>query len=365
MTAYRGLYVKGTAATPSVGTTPLEARLVAAGQIAENAPGVPRAGVLFQSAVNLVTATTTTAPLSYNIAPCNVVISRVAGEGVYQMTLVGTTVANTIAAPASNSRWDLIYVMQNDVEKGDPDNNPVVGVVNGVAAAAPTKPYASVPAGGLVLAEAQIFAGTTTTAGGTNTLANVWNYTALRGHMILCRTQAERDLITSPVIGQRVLRLDRNNHEQTWNGTNWKWTSKPERYYADPTTFSTTQNQVGKLVGSVTTAPVRSYATQARASGRLTCICGALASGYVQIRVCVSIAQSSVGTAQGRSLLNFANPGNYYETRNAETDWCAVAANANVLARIWIDHVYGGVNEGATNNAQDNHLWVEVLPADD
>ena len=221
MTAYRGLFVKGTSATPSVGTTPLEARLAFAALLSENAPGVPRSGLMYQGTANVVTATATTAPWSYNISACNPVYQRTAGEGVYMWSLVGTTVANTIAAPASNSRWDLIYIMQNDVEKGDADNNPVIGVVNGVAAAAPTKPYASVPAGGYVIAEAQIFSGTTSTNNGTNTLTQVWRHTVPRGVPIPVRNVTERGEIT-PQIGTAVQRLDLGpTVVETWDGTVW------------------------------------------------------------------------------------------------------------------------------------------------
>jgi hypothetical protein len=322
-----------------------------------------------QGTANLVTSTATTAPLSYNIAPCNVYLNRVAGEGVYTLSLVGTTVANTIAAPASNSRWDLIYVMQNDLEKGDPDNGPVVGVVNGAAAAAPTKPYSSVPAGALVLAEAQIFSGTTATNGGTNTLAQVWQYTAARGDRILCRTKAERDTITAPFIGLKVVRLDRNNHEQTWNGTAWKWTSTPERYWADPTTFVQTAAAGAQLVGSIpnTVIPTRSYAQQARVVGQLTMYTTGLAAGAVKgMRVAVSAQQSSVGNAQGKALMIFSNPGSYYLSQRAETPgWIAITANNDPLVRIWMDVTTGTANTNVTNSAVENWLYCDILPADD
>jgi hypothetical protein len=362
MPAYRGLYVKGSSATPSVGTTPLEARLALAGQIAENSPGVPRAGVLPQSAANLVTATATTAPLSYNIAPCNVIISRVAGEGVYTLSLVGTTVANTIAPPASNSRWDLIYVMQNDLEKGDADNGPVVGVINGAAAAAPTKPYASVPAGGFVLAEAQIFSGTTATNGGTNTLANVWAYTALRGHPVICRTLAERNTITSPFIGQRVIRLDRNNHEQTWGGSAWKWTSKPERYTAS--TFDTSSAAGSRLIASVDNWPGYSWNIKTTIRGALTVLCPTVASGTQSINVAVSIGQASVSTAQGKGRLNWT-PGfsSNNQTGIAEAQDIVIAGTSSA-PRLWIENVAGALAMQPSAGAYA-YLYADVLPADD
>lgn len=216
MTANRG---PGVAVNAGVGTTTLEHRLQLAGQYAENAPGVPRSGVLSQAAAQLVTAKAT---MAYDIGPAQLVISRTAGEGVYTPTLTGTTTVATTAAPASNSRWDLIWVKQNDVAKGDADNLAVTGVVQGASGATPTKPYASVPAGAYVLAEAQIFAGTTGTSGGTNTLTQVWRHTASRGARFAVRNLTERAEITSPALGQEICRLDRpGGPTETYTGTAW------------------------------------------------------------------------------------------------------------------------------------------------
>lgn len=218
MTVNRGLYVRNNGAT---GTTPTEARLIQAALVAENAPGTPRQGLLDQAVANVVTGTAT---MSYNVAACTPVINRAAGEGVYLMTLTGTTNVATTAAPGTGSRYDLIYVKQNDLDKGDANNLPVLGVVQGTSSTGtPTKPYASVPAGAYVLAEARIYSGTTGTTGGSNTMTQVWRYTSMRGVPIPVRNQAERDEIT-PSLGTEVRRLDSLNGRliEWWNGTIWK-----------------------------------------------------------------------------------------------------------------------------------------------
>ncbi|MEA5454466.1 hypothetical protein SPF06_07010 [Sinomonas sp. JGH33] len=220
MTANRAIGVPVTGTSPSyVGTTTVEARLALAGLYAENAPGVPRSGVLAQSATNLVTARSD--GFSYDIAPCQLVIGRAANEGVYNPTLTGTTNAVSAAAPGSGSRWDLVYVLQRDPGKGDTDNQPVVGVVQGASGSTPTKPYGSVPAGAYVLAEAQIFSGTTYASQSPNTIAQVWRHTAARGAPVPVRNQAERDEITSPSIGMSAKRLDRKGTLELWDGAKW------------------------------------------------------------------------------------------------------------------------------------------------
>jgi hypothetical protein len=216
MTVNRG---PGVAKNGSVGVTTVEHRLQLAGQYAENAPGVPRSGVLAQATAVLVAAR---GDMSYDIGPFPAVISRTASEGVYTPTLTGTTNVATDDAPATNSRWDLIYVKQNDVAKGDPDNLAVVGVIKGTAAASPTKPTGSLPAGAMLLAEARIFAGTTATNGGSNTVAQVWRHTATRGAPIPVRNTTERAEITTPALGQKVIRLDVSGApEEIWDGDEW------------------------------------------------------------------------------------------------------------------------------------------------
>lgn len=201
MTVNRG---PGVAPIAGVGTTTVEHRLQLAGLYAENAPGVPRSGVLAQANATLVTPRS---DMSWDVSPMAAVISRTAGEGVYTPTLTGTTNVPTDPAPGSNSRWDLLYFKQNDQAKGDPDNAAVIDVIKGTALASPSKPYGSVPDGGLVLAEARIFAGTTGTNGGSNTTAQVWLHTATRGAPIPVRNTTERGALTV-FDGLQVERLD-------------------------------------------------------------------------------------------------------------------------------------------------------------
>lgn len=220
MTVNRGLYVRNNG---SVGTTPTEARLVQAAMIIETVAGTPRQGLLHQVDTNVVTGT---ANMSYNVSAITPVITRAANEGVYIMTLTGTNNVATTAAPGSGSRYDLIYVKQNDIDKGDADNAPVLAVQNGTASAGtPTKPYADLPAGAYVLAEAQVFSGATATNGGSVTITQVWNYTALRGAPVKVRSAIERDVFT--VVGTEVIRLDAANRHEFWDGTNWKIGPEP------------------------------------------------------------------------------------------------------------------------------------------
>lgn len=211
MTINRGLAVLAQA---GVGTTPKEHRLALAGLVAENAPGVPRSGLLHQANTVVVRGTSN---MTYDVLPNVPVINRATDEGIYTPTFTGTTNTATTAAPGSGSRWDLIWVKQNDTEKGDPNNLAIVGVTQGAAAGSPTKPYASVPAGALVLAEAEV--GALISGTDSASITQVWRHTVARGAAIPVRSQAEQNEI-SPGPGTRIRRLDLK-FDAVWNGTRW------------------------------------------------------------------------------------------------------------------------------------------------
>lgn len=177
MTIKRGVGVRNVGA---VGTTPLEHRLAIAGLVAETSPGVPRSGLLAQTDLSLVKGTVSTAPMSYDIGPFQGVINRAAQDGAYTITGVGTTNVTTDPAPGAGSRYDLIWIKQNDTEKGDPDNSATWGVVKGLASTTPTEPTASVPAGAYVLASARVYAGATATNSASVTITQKWVHTWAR-----------------------------------------------------------------------------------------------------------------------------------------------------------------------------------------
>jgi hypothetical protein len=176
-------------------------------------------------------------------------------------TLSGTTNVATTAAPGSGSRWDLIYVKQNDVDKGDTTNTAVVAVLQGTSAASPTKPYASLPAGAYVLAEALVNTGAIGTNGAQVTITQVWRYTSLRGVPVPVRNTTERGEITA-TDRQEVFRLDLGITER-YSASLSRWNCPtPLGQIAEgattSTSFSTTKITIGQLV-NVPTLPYRKY----------------------------------------------------------------------------------------------------------
>ena len=201
MTANRGLFVRNDGST---GTTPAESRLSLAALFVEDVPGTPRSGLLDQPTDALVVGSST---MSYTVGPCSPIINRAPDDGVYMMTLTGNSSVTTSAAPGSGARWDLIYVKQNDPDKGDPNNLPVLAVIQGTAQTNPTRPTALLPAGAYLLAEAYIPAGATSTLSTGVTVTQLWRHTALAGGITPVRNASELAEITYPVQGRRILDL--------------------------------------------------------------------------------------------------------------------------------------------------------------
>lgn len=110
----------------------------------------------------VVTGSTSGPNMKYAVSAGVAVTQRgtLAADGLYLVPNDGpVTVDSGSPAPGSGTRWDLVWVRQPnafDGGFGDSNSDPVFGVTVGTAGSGPTKPYASVPAGALVLAESSV-----------------------------------------------------------------------------------------------------------------------------------------------------------------------------------------------------------------
>lgn len=192
---------------------PLDGRRADMATVVANADGSPRTGVLGSNA----SIVTTTATLNLAVAAAEFVTSKGKADGVSIFTNDGTVNVPVGAAPASNSRIDVLWVKQNDNTTGDADSLPTFGVTAGTAAASPSKP--AIPTGALELATLRIYSGTTATNGGSNVLTNTYQMTAMRGGVVLFRTKVDLDLWTTAPSGQQAYCEDSNGLYERVDGT--------------------------------------------------------------------------------------------------------------------------------------------------
>jgi len=364
MAGSRGLFVRQNGA---LGTTPLEARRALAGMLIRNSATAPRSGLIAPPD----TVVQATPGWSYSIVPINPVVNRTTDEGAYVFSFEGTTTVTTDPAPGTDSRWDLIYVKQNDIEKGDPDNLPILGVVKGTPAASPSKPTSSVPDGALVLAEARIYSGSTSTQHASNTLAQVFPYTGLAGTPIKVRSKADRDLIAVPRVGQQVIRMDRDNHVQTYTGSGvsgWEYIGKPKRTYmvVNGTNFTNTAGTTSRLVATYENV-TKPYARRMSMFGQSTVVGPALTGGTRKtIYVAMSFRVSSVEEAQSRTAFAWGDPGATLisSSLNPIRDYL-IGSNVTPVARIWIQDVSGTGSTTMSVDPSFNEYYLEEIPEAD
>lgn len=196
-------------------TTPTDARIMNMAQLVANADGTPRVGVLGGANPSIVS---TTGTMSVAIAAAEFATSKGRADGVSIFANDGTVNVAIGAAPASNSRIDVIWVKHNDSTTGDANSLPTFGVTPGAAAASPTKP--AIPTGALELATLRVYAGTTATNGGANTLVNTYQMTAGRGGEVAFRTKTELDAWTTAVDGQTAYVIG-DSQPYRWLGGKW------------------------------------------------------------------------------------------------------------------------------------------------
>lgn len=141
------------------------------------------------------------------------------------------------AAPSSGTRWDLIWCRHKNSGDGfgDANSDPEFGVVVGTAGATPSKPYASVPAGALVLAEASV--GTSIANASLAVITMVAPYKVARGCAVPVRNVTERNAL-SKYDGLQCYRLDTNLLQIT-DGTNWEYQTGPHGSFTGTITSGT------------------------------------------------------------------------------------------------------------------------------
>lgn len=187
MAITRGLGVTGDGAGV---VTPLDHKLAQAGLVTKRGAGsnLVRSGVFFDTTVNLVTGR---ANMAYDVAAFTAVLSRGAAAGAVLLSNDGTVTVSTTPAPGSNSRIDIVYAWQREFSLDGVDSNPVIGVVQGTAAAVPVAPSLAAFPGAIELARITVPAGITATTSATITQTS--RFTAAAGGVLYFRNNAERD----------------------------------------------------------------------------------------------------------------------------------------------------------------------------
>lgn len=320
-------------------------RLLLAGLIAKNADGTPRVGI-FPTGTPLVTGR---ASMGYDIAPFKGVSSRT-GVGVELQANDAVTTVATTAAPASNSRLDVIWFRAQFTANTDATNTPVFGVTQGVAAGLPTKP--AIPAGATELAVATILSTTTTTAA--VVITQTHQFTAAAGATVLVRNRTELDAWAAPV-GATARTLDSDLLWVRRSSPTLGWYIAPGQRLAYMSAVAT-NGVVNTLIGSIAS-------TIALPIGQRVRVLCAPVSGYAvaagPITYSLLLRNNSADVAYGASdkkcqVRAYQGGGNgVVSLAGTETEFVTTVA-AKVSAGLYVD-----AGTWTTYGPDGQELWIE------
>jgi hypothetical protein len=243
-----GLFVAPVPGNPPVGSAPIDGRLVL--------------GALFGTAGQCLkggTFTQSSTTMAFTGVPSVYQIPDTANAGaVYEAPLDAATVSPA-AGPASGSRIDSIYVLQQDYEKGAATSRVVLGLQAGVATTG-TATAPAVPAGALRVANILVPANATKATD--CSLGYVTPPATLATPGPITGSKTLLDLMPGQYVGQRSTA---GGVDFRWNGTIWKpWDSDWVNY----------SPQIGGLSGALNADPGWGFSRQPKwryVAGRVAC----------------------------------------------------------------------------------------------
>lgn len=298
-----------------------DTRRVMSGLVTRNADGTPRPGVFPASDAPIVTGR---ASMGYNVAPFLAALARF-NNGVELVANDASMIVNTTAAPASNSRIDVIWVRARFVQHADGSNLPEIGVTQGVAAAIPTKP--AIPAGALELATAEILSTTTTTA--TAVITQTAPYTTAAGGVVWFRSKTEQDGYSAPE-GTEGWRLDQKAPVRFQGGA-WRPVNRTAVFTLAINGFS--DNTLAST--AIPTTPKADETTDSSfITARQGTVCTVTAGLYI---VALHFELASPASFTGRTFAEVAVGGPVVARNNAQNGVGENAGGVTTLAQVMAD----------------------------
>lgn len=197
MAATKGL---GTTGNGAGVVTPLDHKLAQSGLIAKVGAGsnLIRPGLFYDGVTNIVLGKP---GMSYDVVAFTAATTRGGAAGSVLLTNDGVVNLPISSAPGSNSRIDVVYVWPREFLLDGVNSNPVIGVLEGSPGVSPVAPSLAAFPGAIELARITVAAGATATNGVGVTITQTAPFTTVDGGVLVRRTTAERDAISSPMAG--------------------------------------------------------------------------------------------------------------------------------------------------------------------
>lgn len=198
-------------------TTPVEHKMAQVGPILKTGVNTIRPGLFWDGNPVVVTGR---ANMAYDVRAFTIATTRGATAGAVPWSNdAATTNLATTAAPGSNSRIDIVYAWHREFALDGTNSDPVIGVIQGTAAASPTAPSLAAFPGAVELARVTVPAGITATTSATITQTAPFTTTA-DGTPVF-RTTTEMNTYTPLKVGDLAWCIA-DSSTYRWNGTAWK-----------------------------------------------------------------------------------------------------------------------------------------------
>lgn len=319
-------------------------RRALAGQVVKTTAGVLRKGLLPIGTGALLAGTAT---MNVAVAAFVAVLDR---NGAIFLANDGTVNVLLSSAPASGSRWSVVYVKQRETEAPFSDGvaGPIIDKVESTTSEAAAR--ALLPAGALELGLVKVDAGAANTNAVGVTITETVPYTAMEGGTVLLRSQVEQDAWT-PHDGSLAFRIDEGVHLRRTGGA-WVPTSGPFIDLIGGSSISSSGSSnvaVWSAPGTGQSVATPNWFSYNPASGDIT----VLKAGRYEIEARVAVAPVS-GATVSMHLIRNGSPSNLLAQDSlvptgafggiAKLSVLSVALTAGETVRVWVPA--GGVTGG-------------------
>lgn len=175
-------------------------------------------------------------------------------------------------------------------------------------------------------------------------------------------TRAERDALTKHP-GLTVSRLDMPGVPlQIWDGDSWEHQGRNKKTLFANSGLTNVTGTGSRLLADLALGTA-DYARIMVSNAQIAISVDTINSGVYQIYAAVSLMQASVSNAQGKLPLSWGVPGNYRQAATITTGEILVPANAQPLARMWMQTISGSVSTTVDSDVNVTKFWVEEYPA--
>lgn len=242
-------------------------------------------------------------------------------QGQYFVISDSTYPVTLTTADPSNPRIDVVYVAVQDAYYAGIGNQPVINVAAGIPVSGASYPAnaPAIPSNAIALAWINVPA----------------NDTAI--------TNSQINNLSIPIIGPLM----------------WQY-GGPQKTVFNNSNLTNAAGTGSRLIADLGMPP-KPYDRIMNVSAMIGITCPSISSGVESIYIAASLLQSAVNTAQGTYGIGWTPPGAYIQSGFVTSGDILVPANANPLARAWVEVITGTLTTTVSASTL-TQIWCTEYP---